>query len=159
MDTKDTTDPMFFYHENYFTPGPCMWTTLLNHKQKLTEIDHFKACTTLQMFPVLLYIKGTRAPCASFLMCECACIRVFLFCCCCCAVVLCCCAVVPLFRCAVVPFCAVVLSCSCSVVLCCSVVLLFCCSVLPQNKTQVFAAPIEFELRSASNVNSDPLAN
>ena len=87
------------------------------------------------------YIKGTRAPCASFLMCECACIRVFLFCCCCCAVVLCCCAVVLLFRCAVVPFFAVVLLCSCSVVLCCSVVLLFCCSVLPPKKTQVFAAP------------------
>ena len=31
-----------------------MWTTLLNHKQKLTEIGHFKVCTTWRMSPVLL---------------------------------------------------------------------------------------------------------
>ena len=121
MDTKDTTDPMsFLNHENYFTPGPCMWTTLLNHKQKLTEIGDFKVCTTLRMSPVLLISKA-RTPCASFLMCECACIRVFLFCCCCCPVVLCCCAVV---RCSVVPL------SGCSILCCCTAVLLFCCSLL-----------------------------
>ena len=76
------------------------------------------------------YIKGTRAPCASFLMCECACIRVFLFCCCCCAVVLCCCAVVLLFRCSVVRLFHFVLLYCRALVLLFSAVLLCCCSVV-----------------------------
>ena len=101
VDTKDTTDPMLFLnHENHFTPGPCMWTTLLNHKQKPTEIGDFKVCTTLRMSPVLLISKAHahRVPlfsCVNALASVCffsAVAVVLLFC----AVVLL--FVVPLFR-------------------------------------------------------------
>ena len=96
--------PCFFYHENYFTPGPCMWTTLLNHKQKLTEIGHFKVCTTWRKFPVLLISKARarRVPllsCVNALASVCffsAVAVVLLFCA---VVLLCCCS---LFRCSVV---------------------------------------------------------
>ena len=118
MDAKDAADPIFLCHENYFTPGPCMWTTLLNHKQKLTEIGHFKVCTTWRMFPVLLISKARarRVPlfsCVNALASVCFFSAV--------AVVLLLCAVVLFF---VVPL------CGCSILCCCTVVLLFCCSLL-----------------------------